>query len=185
MPRHRRPADSYEVGSRVPLNVRTTRERRQQLEAAADESGRSLLAELEYRLDQSFAVEDRFAPRTVKIFGDLARSVAGFYGDSWLDDPRRYAMVRERVIDWLRPVSPASYVPDPGYYVDNALREFVATGDRMWLTIARQVCDTADLKRELLWPSVRGMLNYADLSPERRAQREADIAAAEALIPED
>jgi len=41
-------------GKRYPLNMRTTRELRDQIEAAAHLSGRSLVQEVEYRLEQSF-----------------------------------------------------------------------------------------------------------------------------------
>lgn len=41
-------------GKRVPLNMRTTRETRDRLEKAADESGRSLAQEVEIRLERSF-----------------------------------------------------------------------------------------------------------------------------------
>ena len=45
-------------GKRVPLNMRTTRERRKALESAAASSGRSLVQEVEHRLDRSFLEED-------------------------------------------------------------------------------------------------------------------------------
>ena len=41
---------------RHPLNVRTTKDIREKLEAAARASGRSLTQELEHRLEQSFVV---------------------------------------------------------------------------------------------------------------------------------
>src|SRR5215471_13276718 len=41
-------------GKRYPLNMRTTRELRERIEAAAEASGRSLVQEVEYRLEQSF-----------------------------------------------------------------------------------------------------------------------------------
>jgi hypothetical protein len=44
-------------GKRHPLNIRTTRELREQLEAAANRSGRSLAQEMEIRLEHSFADE--------------------------------------------------------------------------------------------------------------------------------
>ena len=45
-------------GKRVPLNMRTTRETRERLEKAAADSGRSLVQEVEARLERSFLVED-------------------------------------------------------------------------------------------------------------------------------
>jgi hypothetical protein len=41
-------------GKRFPLNMKTTLAVRSRLEAAAAESGRSLTAEVEYRLERSF-----------------------------------------------------------------------------------------------------------------------------------
>lgn len=45
-------------GKRVPLNMRTTREIRDRLEQAAEQSGRSLAQEVEERLGQSFIQND-------------------------------------------------------------------------------------------------------------------------------
>jgi TraY domain len=44
-------------GKRYPLNMRTTKETRDRLEAAAAASGRSLAQEVEHRLEQSFSGE--------------------------------------------------------------------------------------------------------------------------------
>jgi hypothetical protein len=45
-------------GKRYPLNMRTTRELRDRIVAAAGASGRSLVQEVEYRLEQSFQQGD-------------------------------------------------------------------------------------------------------------------------------
>ena len=45
-------------GKRVPLNMRTTRELRGDIERAAADSGRSLVQEVEHRLKQSFSDPD-------------------------------------------------------------------------------------------------------------------------------
>ena len=44
-------------GKRYPLNMRTTRELREKIERAALVSGRSLVQEVEFRLEQSFRDE--------------------------------------------------------------------------------------------------------------------------------
>jgi hypothetical protein len=44
-------------GKRIPLNMRTTQELRDRIEAAARASGRSLVQEVEYRVEQSFKQE--------------------------------------------------------------------------------------------------------------------------------
>src|SRR5258705_10464765 len=56
-------------GKRYPLNMRTTRELRERIEAAARASGRSLVQEVEFRLEQSFAEEDqtRLVRETVEL----------------------------------------------------------------------------------------------------------------------
>ena len=41
-------------GKRYPLNMRTTKQMREKLERAARASGRSLVGEVEYRLERSF-----------------------------------------------------------------------------------------------------------------------------------
>ena len=46
------------AGKRYPLNMRTTRELRDRIEAAARASGRSLVQEVEYRLERSFQTDD-------------------------------------------------------------------------------------------------------------------------------
>lgn len=51
MPRKKLPEGE---GKRIPLGMRTTREMRAKLEAAAVQTGRSLAAEVEYRLERSF-----------------------------------------------------------------------------------------------------------------------------------
>ena len=53
-------------GKRMPLNMRTTREVRAKLELAAADSGRSLVQEVEHRLEQSFE-QDRIALLEAKI----------------------------------------------------------------------------------------------------------------------
>ena len=49
-----RPVFPPERGKRVPLNMRTTRELREKIEKAAERSGRSLVQEVEYRIEKSF-----------------------------------------------------------------------------------------------------------------------------------
>jgi len=66
-------------GKRVPLNMRTTRERRKVLENAAASSGRSLVQEVEYRLDRSFLEEDHLSlicgdSRTARFVVDILDS---------------------------------------------------------------------------------------------------------------
>jgi hypothetical protein len=48
-------------GKRIPLNMRTTKELRDRVEAAARASGRSLVQEVEYRVERSFEWEETAA----------------------------------------------------------------------------------------------------------------------------
>jgi hypothetical protein len=63
-------------GKRHPLNMRTTKELREKLEQAAAKSGRSLVGEVEYRLERSFDRDE-----TVK----LAKSEMTKALETWLE----------------------------------------------------------------------------------------------------
>src|SRR5215831_968681 len=58
-------------GKRYPLNMRTTKELRDKIEQAAAASGRSLVQEVEFRLEQSFRREedDRRRKEELESFG--------------------------------------------------------------------------------------------------------------------
>ena|SRR5215510_12314024 len=58
-------------GKRYPLNMRTTKELRDKIEEAAMASGRSLVQEVEFRLEQSFRREedDRRRKKELESFG--------------------------------------------------------------------------------------------------------------------
>ena len=64
-------------GKRVPLNMRTTRETRAKLEKSAAGSGRSLVQEVEYRLERSFAEEPQseIAYRLMRLLGTATSMV--------------------------------------------------------------------------------------------------------------
>ncbi len=59
-------------GKRVPLNMRTTREIRGDLEKAAANSGRSLAQEVEHRLERSFIEEANLEWAYKQFIGDEA-----------------------------------------------------------------------------------------------------------------
>lgn len=101
---------SETAGKRYPLNMRTTLETRQRLERAARASGRSLVQEVEYRLDKSFSDEDW----QKRIFGGLKarpateRMVAAFLSEGQMaarlsglisDEPADKAV--DKKIDWI------------------------------------------------------------------------------------
>ncbi len=65
-----RPTEKPGQKKRVPLNMRTTPDTRNRLKAAADKSGRSMVQEVEFRIEQSFMREDHDADiRSVVLQG--------------------------------------------------------------------------------------------------------------------
>lgn len=69
-------------GKRIPLNMRTTRETRDRLEKAAEQSGRSLAQELEIRLERSFefqSVIEQTIEQSGKMFADATTDLIGRY----------------------------------------------------------------------------------------------------------
>jgi hypothetical protein len=87
MPRKAAPAAEPR---RHPLNVRTTRELRDKMLAAAEQSGRSLVQELEYRLENSFGRDVVFdmllgGQQNGRLLEKLAFAVRDA-GRSWASD---------------------------------------------------------------------------------------------------
>jgi hypothetical protein len=82
-------------GKKVPLNMRTTRELRDKLNKAAGQSGRSLVQEVEYRVDHSFA-EEELKQRAFLGQGsnvtlasqvhDCCVLIGAYTGKNWIDD---------------------------------------------------------------------------------------------------
>jgi hypothetical protein len=74
MPRITKPT---EEGKRDPLNVRVTRKIREQLQAAAAANGRSLAQEVEFRMEQSFKIDQAaVAEETMRKLQDLISVMA-------------------------------------------------------------------------------------------------------------
>jgi hypothetical protein len=95
-------------GKRYPLNMRTTKETRDRLEAAAIANGRSLAQEVEARVQQSFneAVAlggdgmRRVAFEMIAAFAAAGRLRAGGRTD-WLKDPSAYRAGFRGVVEAL------------------------------------------------------------------------------------
>jgi hypothetical protein len=87
---------------RHPLNMRTTAESRSRLEEAANESGRSLVQEVEHRLEKTFAMEEFLSglfggPHTVRlltVLGAAIREVEAQQGSRWDADAGTLKLVR-------------------------------------------------------------------------------------------
>jgi hypothetical protein len=106
-------------GKRHPLNMRTTAETRERLEASAAASGRSLAQEVEYRLEQSFSWEEvverafggpdvrRIVELVITGFNYSGRAMAHAKGHpdwtpaEWMRDPECYRAAAEGVVEAL------------------------------------------------------------------------------------
>lgn len=109
-----RPPTPPAKAKRYPLNLRTTKERRRQLERAAYKSGRSLVQEVEHRLDQSFSAEFAIPSgfdgpvehQTFKTAAAAAQTVSTKLGASWLSDPDTYRKAEAVMFAIFRALSP-------------------------------------------------------------------------------
>lgn len=99
---------------RSPLNLRTTRDRRRQLEESARKSGRSLAREVEHLLDKAMNDEQTIpegfgGPENYNTFKTLAAAVqmmSAKMGGEWLDDPEIYRKTEPVLISTLRAFAP-------------------------------------------------------------------------------
>jgi hypothetical protein len=77
---------------RHPLNMRTTKEVREMLEHAAAETGRSLVQEVETRIEESVHADLKLAgPLTralVTMIAAVVENIQQRHGKNWLDDDR-------------------------------------------------------------------------------------------------
>ena len=117
-------------GKRVPLNMRTTRELREKIEKNAANSGRSLVQEVEHRLEQSFqneraqqnqsrAIQNAFFeglggrehyPLLVLV-GSAVRMVEESSGQKWRQDFETAAQVKEAITTIIEAFSPKATTP--------------------------------------------------------------------------
>lgn len=92
--RRGRPALPANEGKRFPLNMRTTKDLRDQLELAAAGTGRSLAQEVESRLEASFLAEniklEEFGGsekyQIFRLMSSAAETIEARTGTSWLTD---------------------------------------------------------------------------------------------------
>lgn len=95
-------------GKRYPLNMRTTKETRERLEAAALANGRSMAQEVEVRLERSFAEEQGFGGPEMRRLAYLMATAFATAGQlraagkaQWIDDPSCYRAGLSGVVDAL------------------------------------------------------------------------------------
>jgi hypothetical protein len=94
-PKRGRPPLPPEEGKRYPLNMRTTKEVREKLEAAASESGRSLAQEVEFRVQQSLRDDEVRAEAfggahnyaLMRLISAAIAAVETSRGAKWTEDP--------------------------------------------------------------------------------------------------
>jgi hypothetical protein len=93
------PARTYKPGERVPMSFRVTPEFKAKLDQAAQQSGRSLIAEIEIRLDRSFQEESQLGEAIslgTRLGGSLVHELL-ILADRTKDDPRSLAWAAERL----------------------------------------------------------------------------------------
>ena len=124
MPRQTKSRARKVTGKRYPLNMRTTKETRERLENAAALSGRSLVQEVERRLENYFErdqeIQETFGSRrNYRLMQMIATiitrlEVNGRAGADWLDDPDLFDRARAVVLMVMDSVRPRRERPDTG-----------------------------------------------------------------------
>ena len=116
-------------GKRTPLNMRTTRELRERLEREAADSGRSLVQEVEFRLERSFRDEDAlikaFGGRNtydvLRVMGSVAAQIQTRTGETtagWKTGLAIYHAWKRLIHDWL-PRPPTELIAELDRLSDN------------------------------------------------------------------
>jgi hypothetical protein len=113
-------------GKRMPLNMRTTPETRKRLERAAADSGRSLVQEVEARLEQSVMEDDALGGRQLRalfgMLGNAAVLIEEQTGEPYFEDWRTWVAVQAA---WRRLI--AAFGPKWPEENVSALEEAIAT----------------------------------------------------------
>ncbi len=112
------------TGKRKTLTTRITEGVREQLEAAAEASDRSLSQEIEFRLERSFLTEEAIRDRElstfggahthalVRLLGDLIKGTEFQTSGSWADDQYTFDQVCLSIETFLGALRPSE--PDDG-----------------------------------------------------------------------
>jgi hypothetical protein len=117
-------------GKRYPLNMRTTKELRDQLERAAVDSGRSLAQEVEFRIGRSF---DRNAT-VLEAFGTGENSELIKTLFFLLGSPKIHSKIRGRKAEQMRAGLYLASVTAVLAYAEKTLDELVSDADPLtWL----------------------------------------------------
>ena len=115
-----RPAETPGQIKRAPLNMRTTQAIRDRLEGAANQSGRSLVQEVEHRIERTFAKEDETVAAfggaelhaLFRMFGAAANLIEKRTGQAWATDRETFIAVEaawKMLIVEVRPPIPKKW----------------------------------------------------------------------------
>ena len=87
-------------GKRYPLNMRTTKELRDKIEQAATDSGRSLVQEVEFRLERSFQQQEieKEIERKLQAQAHQVRDEIFKEMQRWRDEMRREMGITEEAL---------------------------------------------------------------------------------------
>jgi hypothetical protein len=114
-------------GKKSPMNMRTTEALRKKLEMAAGLSGRSLVQEVEFRLEQSFAREDfgklHISTLMWQVY-DCCVVIEAVTGKNCFADDARALLVAVAELVVPKPLDASNR--DPAYLLGRAVAEAVA-----------------------------------------------------------
>jgi hypothetical protein len=115
------------AGKKSPLNMRTTEALRKKLEVAAGLSGRSLVQEVEFRLEQSFTREDfgkiHISTLMWRVY-DCCVLIEAYTGKNCFADDARSLLVA--VAELVAPTPLEANNHDPAYLLGRAVAQAVA-----------------------------------------------------------
>ena len=172
--RRGRPPRGPYANKRKTLSTRITSTLRTRLEEAAEESGRSLSQEIEFRLEQSFADDqakhEAFGGKHVyalmRLLGSAVSLIETGTGRKWRDDLVTYHQVKATIDKLLYGLGPAS----AGEHDDRTLLE---KADAIGETLAAVVLKREDVEAERLSRNAMKLLNLArDLGAAASSEQE-------------
>lgn len=160
--RRGRPPSGPYVDKRKTLSTRITSALRTRLDEAADETGRSLSQEIEFRLEQSFANDkatyEAFGGKHVyalmTLLGSAVSLIESGTGKKWRDDQGTYHQVKVTIDKLLYGLSPTS----AGKRDDKMLLE---KADAIGETLTAVVLKGEDAKTKRSSQRVMKLLNLA------------------------
>ena len=135
---------------RVPLNMRTTKEIRDKIEAAAEASGRSLAQEVEYRVEHSFrdeeALYEQFGDETtynlMRWFALTLKLTQQMTQKSWKTDSKTFLIAMEAI-----KTIPIKTIRMRGELMDDLSKKSQASIEADGIEIAERISEIASRKK--------------------------------------